>query len=115
MAMIVSAGQRVEYAFLSDELKEFRDISWPKKGSQIPDVPTATFNRGNGKVSCGHLENCKSNLKDWFGGKRSVPLREEIIGLGSYVKTLTILSAEIFSDEDDEDEDLERSWTPKFK
>jgi Zn-dependent peptidase ImmA (M78 family) len=115
MAMIVSAGQHIEYAFLSDELKEFRHIIWPKKGSAVPAVPTAAFNRATANVHKSHREEHESDVRDWFGGRRSVPLTEEIIGLGAYGRTLTILSTETFADDDDEDEDLEERWTPRFK
>lgn len=115
MAMVVSSGQRIEYAFLSDELKEFRGITWPKKGSAVPAVPTATFNRVDANVRNAQRENDESDLRDWFGGNRSVPLTEEIVGLGDYGRTLTVLSTDTFADDDDEDEDLEERWTPRFR
>ena len=114
MAMVVSSGQRIEYAFLSNELKEFRDITWPKKGAAVPAVPTAAFNRTDTNVRNAQRETHESDLPDWFGGRRSAPLTEEIVGLGSYGRTLTILSTETF-DDDDEDEDLEDRWTPRFR
>ena len=40
---------------------------------------------------------------------------EEIVGLGDYGRTLTILSTTMFADDDDEDEDLEDRWTPRFR
>ena len=115
MAIVVSANQRIEYAFLSDELKEFRDITWPKKGSAVPAVPTATFNHTDANFRNAQREEHASDLRDWFGGSRSVPLTEEIIGLGDYGKTLTILSTDTFADDDDEDKDLEERWTPRFR
>jgi hypothetical protein len=115
IAMVVSESQHIEYAFLSDELKEYRDITWPKKGSAVPAVPTATFNRDTANVRSALREEHESDLRDWFGGRRSVLLTEEIIGLGTYGRTLTILSTETFADDDDEDEDLEERWTPRFK
>jgi hypothetical protein len=46
-------------------------------------------------------------------------ITEEIVGLGRYGKTLTILSidAEDVADDDekDDDDDLEESWTPRFR
>ena len=43
-------------------------------------------------------------------------MSEEMVGLGSYGKTLTVLSPRESSDEDDEEDDeaLEESWTPRF-
>jgi Zn-dependent peptidase ImmA (M78 family) len=115
MAMVVSTGQRIDYTFLSDELLEYRDISYSKKGSQLPIVPTAVFNRDIDKVTNSHRETYSTDMRDWFGGKRSISMIEEIIGLGNYSRTLTILSAQDFADDDDENEELKQRWTPKFR
>lgn len=34
----------------------------------------------------------KINIIDWFGGNRSINSNEEVIGLGSHDKTLTIIT-----------------------
>ena len=55
---------------------------------------------------------------DWLGGRRSITVSEEAIGLGRYGKTLTVLSSsEIGEDESDEDDEdaLIESWTPRFR
>jgi hypothetical protein len=52
---------------------------------------------------------------------RSVSATEEVIGLGGYGKTLTVLTCpsivdETYRDDDDEDEQkLIDQWTPKFR
>lgn len=56
---------------------------------------------------------------EWFDGPAGIALDEEVIGLGSYGYTLTVLSSEALADDPEEDEneeqDLIRSWTPKFR
>ena len=56
----------------------------------------------------------------WFGTGPEWQLIEEVVGLGSYGKTLTVLRP-IIPDEDGVDEeemeferDLVESWTPRF-
>jgi hypothetical protein len=48
-----------------------------------------------------------------------VILSEEIVGLGSYGKTLTVLSSEKLGGDDghgdDDDDRLAESWTPRFR
>ena len=59
-----------------------------------------------------------SDLQDWFGGDRSIPITEEVAGLGSYGKTLTVLTALDLEErlkEIEEEENLIESWTPKFR
>jgi hypothetical protein len=56
----------------------------------------------------------RSDLQTWFGGSRSIELREDIIGLGRYGKTLTVLHGIELPDDQDEGE-LTESWTPRFR
>ena len=56
-----------------------------------------------------------SSLRDWFTYRRDVDLREEVVGLGSYGKTMTVLTSETFADEDEEEEELEESWRPRWR
>jgi hypothetical protein len=55
-----------------------------------------------------------------LGGTRSARITEEVVGLGHYGKTLTVLSSSSIGDEeagydDDDDEKLQESWTPRFR
>ena len=81
----------------------------------LPAVATATFNRDPENVLSRQRKDHETNLRDWLGGRRAVPMTEEIIDLGSYGRTLTILISETYADEGDEDEDLEKRWTPRFR
>lgn len=57
----------------------------------------------------------ETELRNWFDRHRSIPGTEEVVGLGGYGRTLTILSCDVFADDEDEDEDLEEHWTPRFR
>lgn len=115
MAIVVSEGTKICYSFLSSELKQFPDLNWLGPNSPIPDVPTAHFNSDNSNVIDQSTEEHQTPMKDWFGGNNSVTLHEEILGLGTYGRTLTILTSDVFADEGDEDADLEESLTPRFR
>ena len=57
-------------------------------------------------------------MQDWFGGDRSLSVTEQVIGLGNYGKTLTVLTAldiEEQLEEIEEDEHQVESWIPKFR
>ncbi len=58
----------------------------------------------------------QSSLPDWFGQGPNCEVLEEVVGLGSYGKTLTMISmAEAYDeDEEEDDEELQRSWQPTF-
>jgi len=78
-------------------------------------VLTERFNSDPGNVTRAQRTEDASSLRDWFGHHRDVELREEVIGLGRYGKALTVLTSEIFADDDEEDERLEESWQPRWR
>ena len=59
-----------------------------------------------------------TSLYTWFHGDRRIILDEQVVGLGTYGFTLTVLSSDDLSDDPDELEDEEaqliESYTPKF-
>ena len=116
-AVVISTGSIVDCCFLSDSLKDFGDLDWLEKGSPLPlSSMTRRFNQDIENVRSGSEDGTPINLQDWFGGRRPVEMLEEMVGLGSYGKTLTVLSPIEPSDEDEEydDEALEESWNPRF-
>jgi hypothetical protein len=56
---------------------------------------------------------------EWLGGSKSALVTEEVIGLGCYGKTLTVLSSETIGHEDEEEEaeeDTYEKWeAPRFR
>lgn len=116
-AVVISTGSIVDCCFLSDSLKDFGDLDWLERGTPLPlSSMTRRFNQDIENVLSGSEDATPVNLQDWFGGRRSIEMLEEMVGLGSYGKTLTVLSPIESSDEDEEDDDaaLEESWTPRF-
>lgn len=122
VAVVVSTGKTIDYSFLSDTMKLLPQLTWLRKGSPVPDqTATASFNSDPGRVTNAEPTESDIDIMDWLGGTRSVEASEEIIGLGQYGKTLTVLTCpslvdKTYQDEDeDEDADLEERWTPLFK
>ena len=118
VAIVVSKGGSIDHCFMSEALKRVDGIEWLKKREQIPrETPTFEFNQLSSNVELGVQVNETSNLQDWFGGKHSVEISEDVIGLGGYGKTLTILyDVELPEPEDDDEEkNLIDSWTPRFR
>ena len=117
-AIVVSSGKLVEYCFMSDPLREANGLEWIKKGSLLPtESATRQLNGDTDKVLRGERADNESSLQDWFGGTIQAELYEEAIGLGSYGKTLTVLTIVDLpaAEELEDEEELEESWTPRFK
>jgi predicted transcriptional regulator len=121
VAVILSTGETIDYCFMSEGLKEAKGISWIRKGTPVPDgTVTAAFNARPENVRTGERDGADGRLNDWMGGERIYRVREDVLGLGQYGRTLTVLtcdglSAEKESEYDNEDDELIESWTPKFR
>lgn len=122
IAVLLSHGQTIDYCFMSVGLKEAKGLSWVRKGTPLPlGSLTATFNSKPENVRTGNRDTGDGRLNDWMGGDRQYKIMEEVVGLGQYGRTLTILTCNSLSMrpeevEDEADEEaLIESWTPKFR
>ena len=105
LAIILSAQQRVLFSIMSPSLKAHRGLTWLKKGMGVPhDTLTHKFSQNPVNIAQARSAEGGSNLLDWFDGQ-DCDLTEEVIGLGSYGRVLTVLSCEALP----EDERLSRS------
>lgn len=101
VAVICSVGQKVAFAFMSNALKARRNLTWIKKGAGLPPQSvTAVFNRNIANVHDAKCETGQSSLADWFHGD-DLEINEDVIGLGEYGRTLTVLWADSLPDPDD--------------
>ena len=96
IALVVSSNNRIEYSFMSDKMKtKIRGASWLTKGEGIPpQSQTAAFNEDPNNISSGTKMESVSYLDAWFSEAPSEEVSEDVVGLGQYGKTLTILFCE---------------------
>ena len=115
-AVVVSTGPRIDYAFLSDSMQEFTGLSWPCKADLLPDgTVTDQFNADPANVWDCRRVSGDADLRVWFGTQRRVAAVEEVLGLGYYGRTLTVITTDTLPDEEDDDAKLEESWTPRHR
>ena len=122
VAVVLSTGSTIDYCRMSETIKSLRELSWLKKGSLVPmNTATARLNKNPDCVARSDRAVEEIDVMDWLGGIRSVKALEEVIGLGIYAKTLTVLTCPSIQDQIDEEEDsddddsLIEQWTPKFR
>ncbi|UFW88237.1 ImmA/IrrE family metallo-endopeptidase [Bradyrhizobium barranii] len=123
VAVILSTGPSIDWCFMSEGLKEAKKLEWIRKGTPVPSgTATESFNAQAENVRLGKKDSGDGRLNDWMGGERVYRITEEVVGLGQYGRTLTVLTCEILTaqangDESDEDGEAElvESWTPKFR
>jgi Zn-dependent peptidase ImmA (M78 family) len=107
VAVIVSSGGRVDFCCLSPAIQEASSISWLMAGDLIPSgSATAIFQQVGDNIRSGKRQEASSNLGDWFDGAPHLEMNEDVVGLGSYGKTLTVLfTREAIEVEEDGEED----------
>ena len=119
VAIIISTGPLVDFCFLSDTIKSLPQLTWLKKGTPVPrGTATALLNGSPGRVADGDRAAEDIDIMDWLGGTRSVRATEQVVGLGKYGKTLTVLTCPSVQDEtyqEEDEEDLVKRWTPGFR
>jgi len=111
IAVIGSKDNRVQFTFMSDVLKQRRDLTWPKKDSGIPHgTATYNFNRDPKNIAQSKRVTSSSLMGVWFDSEGREYVSEEIVGLGpSYGLTLTILVSEPPPDRDYEEDESEEN------
>jgi hypothetical protein len=120
IAIVVSTGNTIDYCAMSRVLRDGDGIDWIRKGQPLPRVSvTRTFSADPQRVRRAERAEGDSAFQDWFGGTLRIAVSEDVIGLGSYGKTLTVLHGiELPEDRDDDDENEEAlvaSWTPRLR
>lgn len=118
VAVVISTGDTIDYCFMSERLSDVKGLTWIRRGDPLPnDSLTRTLGKDSGKVREGCREVGQTTLDTWLGGTLDVEVAEEVVGLGRYGKTLTVLTAEDLPDEAELEEEAElvKSWTPRFR
>lgn len=120
VAVIQSQGTIVDFCCMSDRMLTLKPRRWPAKGDALPRrSATYRLNQKPSSVAASERDEGETDGADWFGAFADVELFEEVIGLGRYGRTLTVLTTvDPLPDEDSGEEpesDLEGQWTPGFR
>jgi hypothetical protein len=108
ITIICSKGDRVQFAFMSKALKERRGLTWIKKNMVLPEgTATAEFNKDASNVAQARRETSSSTMDAWFDCGGTLEVGEEIVGLGTYGCTLTVLLGESLPEPEEEEESEE--------
>jgi IrrE N-terminal-like domain len=113
VAIIISTGSSVDYCFASQAFRRIKGYRHPSKGSALPrDSLTRAFNRTATNITEGERSDDGADLIDWFHADNEIDASEEVIGLGDYGKTLTVITANL---PDDENDDESTFRPPRFR
>ena len=111
VVVVMSEGESVVWAIPSQAIRDYRSISWIRKGAPLPQSSaTYAFNGYPENVELARRNERGCKLSDWLDGAPAVDSVEEVVGLGHYGRTLTIVSTEVLEESgarwggDDEEE-----------
>lgn len=105
IAIICSTGNCIQFAFMSKPLQDLRGLTWIRKGSGLPaGTATANFNKDGSNIRKGKRVLSTSTLDTWFDGRNTAEINEEVVGLGEYGRTLTVLWADTLAEPDEFEE-----------
>jgi hypothetical protein len=108
VAVVLTAGSGVEWCFVSDELRKCRGVYPLGKRSVLPTSSTTSrFNADADRIERGERLEGSCSLRDWFENAADREVKEDVVGLGHYGKTLTVLFADELPTEDDDGGDDE--------
>jgi hypothetical protein len=117
VAVVISAGKKIKYCFMSKALQEVAGGNRIGKDEPLPPgTPTYNLNLNPDRVARAERASGVSELQDWIGGRHRVEMDEDVVGLGGYDRTLTVLTARGAVDlELQEEEEMLESWRPRFR
>lgn len=107
VAVVISSSGKVDCCFMSDPLRDIRGMRWLKKGTPLTrGTATYRFGQDSRRVADAETAEGWTSLDLWFDDAPEIEMKEDVVGLGTYGKTLTVLfTEEAIAEENDESED----------
>lgn len=99
IAVVLSTGAVINYCFASKSLRGVSGFKHPTKDSLLPkDSLTKIFNQTANNITSAEKDDDAADTMSWFKTDDEFEAYEEVIGLGNYGKTLTVIT--VVADED---------------
>jgi len=106
VAVVVSHLGTVEFMAASDSFKQIPGLDWLRRRDSLPtDVPSNRFSTDLGWIRERGLAEEGGRLSAWFPDTRDREIEEDVVGLGSYERLLTVLMTEEAETEDADEEE----------
>jgi Zn-dependent peptidase ImmA (M78 family) len=114
VAAIVSFNGKIEFMTASESFRSIRGLQWLRRGDPLPSgVPSAQFGLQPNWINECNISEEGGKLRSWFGGVPDLDVEEDVVGLGSYGRLLTVLVTEW--DEDDEESPDKDEWAERWE
>jgi hypothetical protein len=116
VAVIVSHLGAVEFMTASDSFKQIPGIDWLRKRDALPEaVPSKRFSTDIEWIRTCDIAKEGCSLSGWFANVRDREVEEDVVGLGSYERLLTVLVTDEEAEEEDDDEGEQDEYIDRWK
>lgn len=115
VAVVVSHLGVVEFMTASDSFKGIHGLDWLRRRESLPmNVPSKRFSADLEWIGAGQIAEEGGQLASWFPNVRDREVEEDVVGLGSYERLLTVLMTEEMESEDDEAEEDQDNYIDRW-
>lgn len=120
VAVLTSIDGVLEVCAISEAMKPHARRGWLRRGDPVP-ADTYSSRLASDKTRVRHADRDAGpvDIAAWYDCEAPVQGREEVIGLGSYGRVLTVLTCDPVEEAEDDDTreeaDLIERWTPRFR
>ena len=116
MAVVLGSDGVVDFCCMSDAIRERKGLAWLKAGDPIPAGSlTARFQKTPDNVAGGRKAGGFTMLDEWFEGAPRLEVKEDVVGLGHYGKTLSVLFTSEALEDDPEEGGEEEGFIPSWR
>jgi Zn-dependent peptidase ImmA (M78 family) len=115
VAVVVSHVGAVEFMTASASFKQIRGLDWLRKSDSLPvGVPTRRYSTESDWIRSCQVAEEGCRLFQWFPGTDDREAEEDVVGLGSYGRLLTVLVTVEDGAEEEEDEGGEDDYIDRW-
>ncbi len=116
IAVVVSHNGTVEFMTASQSFKQLPGIDWLRRRDAVPaEVPTCRLGSNEDWVQSCAIALEGSLLNQWFPGASHQEVEEDVVGLGSYRRTLTVLVTEPAPEEDEDESERSDDYIDRWQ
>ena len=116
VAVIVSHLGAVEFMTASESFKQISGLDWLRKKDSLPSsAPSTKFSGNRDWIEACNVSEEGVRLSEWFPGVRDRDVEEDVVGLGSYSRLLTVLVTQDIDEAEEEEKEVQDDYVDRWK
>ena len=100
----------------SESFKQISGLDWLRKKDSLPSsAPSTKFSGNRDWIEACNVSEEGARLSAWFPAVRDRDVEEDVVGLGSYGRLLTVLVTQEIDEAEEEERDVEDGYIDRWK